>query len=505
MSNLAIQNRFDGGNAEDIRTERTNEVEYCDNFDLFTTPHKATPFVDTKAETMASGVTTDFALSDVDAITVSGTTSLVALGRTSSVSNTPAFFRKSSASDITSSWQFYASGVNNVVQGSLVVFRTSASTDLRAYCLGDTGTAHNLQQFDGTSTVTTIGTLTNTNYSSVVPRPFIHPEDNVLYFADGNIIGSYNGTTFTATAYTLPANKVCVGLSNNGTYLVMLCRPKNGIGNSTEYFWGRDVTNNLLSETIDLGASQANIVENLENTLVTISSKLVVGQYANVLQNKITAKVYTGGAMQVVKEITISTSLGTSLNIIKQKVGDKLYFGFSGDTSIYVFGKNKNGEYFLTHNRGLPSGATTLQNFSIIGDFFFVAFNTSGQANNFYRTIASSESQTYSLTSTIRTTKNPNMIVAHRSQLKQLQAVQWMLTCGQSIGTSTLKYSVDGSAFVAIATLTNVAGEQILEAANEGTDIPFGDGREFAFQVDCNGNTQPADLRYRYELLEQLT
>lgn len=505
MSNLAIINKYDGGNAEDIRTENSNECEYVDNFDIYTTPHKLTPYVDVVTEGVTSGTITDFALTDVDAITVSGTTSLVALGRESSVSVKPQFFRKSSASDITSNWQAYAVGVNIVVPNSLTIFRNSASTDLRAYCLGDTGTAHNLQMFDGSATVSTIGTLTNTNYSSTVPHPFVHPEDNVMYFADGNIIGKYDGTTFTATAFTLPSNKVVVSFTNYGTYLVIVCRPKNGVGNSTMYFWGRDTSLTTVQESIDLGSSMVNIVENIENTLVAISTKAPVGQYANVTSNRLIVKVYTGGAMQVIKETSLSTSLGTAMNIIKQKVGEKLFFGFSNDTSIYVFGKNKSGQYFISHNRGLPSGTTTLTNFSIVGDVFFVAYNISGTNNNFRRSVVASESQTYNATATFRSTKNQGMIYSHRSQLKQLQAVQIMLTCPTSSGTSTLKYSVDGSAFVAIGSVTNVAGEMVIEAANESTDVEFLNGREFQFQVETTGGATVGDTRYRYDLLEQLT
>ncbi len=506
MSVTAIVNKFDGGNAEDVRTENANECEYCDNFDVFTTPHKPIPFVDMVAETMTSGTTTDYALADVDSITVAGTTSLLALGRTALATNTPAFFRKNSSSDITSAWQFYASGVNNVVKNSLTIFRAVGTTDLRAYCLGDTAAAHNLQMFDGTATVTTVGTLTNTNYSSTIARPFVHPQNNVMYFADGNIVGSYDpslGTPFTATLLTLPSNKLVVGFTYLGVYLVIICRPRNGIGNSTKYFWNPNTALTTLDETIDLGSSQVNIVENIENQLVVISTKASVGSYSNVITNKLTVKVYTGGAMTVVKEIAIGT--GVSANLMKQKVGEKLYFALSGDTSIYVFGKNKNGQYFLTHNRGLPTGATSITSFSIIGDVFFANYATAGQTENFRRSVVLSESQAYTVTSVYRTTKNPAMISAHRSQLKMLQAVQWMYTSGSSAAVATLKYSVNGGAYTTIATLTGVTGEQVLEAANETSDLEFDVAREYSFQMEVTGGSSPGDLRYRYELLEQLT
>lgn len=487
--------RFDGGHAEDSRTTTTNECETCDNFDVFSNPHLLKPYIDTVAETMTSGTTTDYALTDVDSIIASGTVSLVALGRTSSGVNTPAFFRKDSSSDITSGWQYYASGVNSVVSSSLVVYKGFA------YCLGDSATAHNLQKFDG-SAVATIGTLTNTNYSTKVPRPFVHPEDNVLYFADGNIIGKYDGSSFTASAFTgLPSDKVIVSLTNYGAYLVIVCRPKNGVGNSTMYFWGRDTGLNTVQESIDLGSSQVNIVENIDNQLIVISTQNVIGNYSNIRQNRLIAKVYAGGALQPVKEILLSSSFGTALNTIKVKKDDKVYFGFSDDTSIYVFGKNKLGSWFLSHNRGLPTGTTTLTNFSIVGDFIFVAFNTAAQSNQFRRTLALSETVAYTATSTYRTTINPSMPLLDRGHMKKLHGIQ-IFTTDAASGTLTVKYSVDGSSFTTCGTQNNATGTYVIECLTENGS-PFKDGREYQFQIESTGGLQIKEIRYRYELVNQ--
>ena len=493
MAVTVIQNQFDGGVAEDVRSHRTNECESSDNFDCLNNSYKISPHIGTALETMTSGVTTDFALTDVDSITVAGSISLVALGRVSSGNNSPSFYRKGSTTDITSSWQHYADGANTKVDGSLVVYKGDA------YCLGDTNTAHNLQKFDGYTTVSTIGTITNTNYTSIVPRPFVHPEDNILYMADGNIIASYNGSSFTASAFVLPSDKIVVSLTNYGGYLVVACRPKNGAGKSTMYFWGRDTSNTLIQESIDLGNVQVNIVENIENQLVVVSTKISVGQYSSILNNKLTISMYTGGAMQVIKELPLSSSLGTALNNMKVKKGNKLYFCISGDTSIYVFGKNKSGQYVVARDKGVPTGATFIYNFSIISDFMWISYAIGATSYYFSRTLSLAESQNYP-TSTYKTTINPSMSGGDRDKNKQLEAIQVTFS---GTGTGTLKYYTDGGSVTTLGS-ASITTFGVLEASTETTGIPLKTGREYQFQIETSGNLSVTDIRYRYSTTNQL-
>lgn len=487
---LVIINQFDGGQAEDIRTFATNEQETSYNFDIYTKPQYLVPYIDMIAETTSSGTITDYAITDVDAITVAGTTSLVALGRASLGSANPHFFRKSSSSDITSSWQSYATGVNNVVAGSLVVYKGFA------YCLGDTTAAHNLQKFDGTSSVSTIGTLAG--YSNPCAKPFVHPEDNKLYMGSANIISRYDGTTFTATALTLPDDKMIVSLTSYGGYLAIACRPKNGVGNSVCYLWDVGSAPTTVQSVMDLGAGQVNIVENLYNNLFFTVTKGVVGSYSSVVSNILSIKGYAGGAVETIKEVTLSSSLGTAMNVFKQKRDEHLYFAFSNDTAIYRFGRGKNGSYFLSHDRAYPSGTTTVTGFSLIGDFMWLGYSTNSTSNLFWRTRAPSESQAYTTTSTYKTTINPSMPLEDRYKHKQLEAVAISFTAG---ATCNFKYSVDGSAMTSIIADTTASGEITVEASALADNSPFLDGREYQFQAETTGNGKIKEIRYKYRVL----
>jgi len=97
-----IINRFDNGQAEDVRTTSGFFSEQSYNFDITTKPHSLIPKKDMIAESFSGGTITDYDITDVVPATYSGTTYIFGYGRESSSSTKAAFFRKSSSSDITS-------------------------------------------------------------------------------------------------------------------------------------------------------------------------------------------------------------------------------------------------------------------------------------------------------------------------------------------------------------------------------------------------------------------
>lgn len=484
-------NTFDGGLAQDTRTFAINQNTTSVNFDIFNDGHYMTPYVDQIAETMVSGTTTDFALTDVDMITVAGTASMVALGQENSGSAKPTFFRKNSTTDVTSSWQLYATGTGTKLTQSLVVYKDNA------YCLALDGASNfTLQKFDGVSTVTTIGTLAGA-FTSAYPRPFVHPLDNVMYSAVSNIISRYDGTTFTATAFTLPSNKVVVSMCDYGQYLAILCRHKNNSANSTIYLWGRDTSLTTLQGSIDLGAVQGNIIENLNNVLIVVCTMSSAGNYTTINDRRLVIKGYAGGAVTTIKNFQISTSY--TINNYKFKNNDKLYFGFGGDTGIYCFGRNDT-EYFLSKDRAYPASPVlqNLNGLSMVGNVLFTAYSSASVNNYFYRTRISPDSLTYNNVSSWTSTVNQGIVIEDRYRQKQLNAMYIAFTGGTLVN---LKYSFDGG-----STLTAVAssdtGEVVIEATKNTDDSPLGNGRELTITVESTGNAKIKEIAYRYEIMD---
>jgi len=119
-------NRFDNGQAEDVRTTSDFFCEQSYNFDITTKPHSLIPKRDMVAETFSGGTITDYDITDVVPATYSSNTYIFGYGRESSSSTKAAFFRKSSTSNISSAWQLvvaYTASSTTPVAGTLVEYR----------------------------------------------------------------------------------------------------------------------------------------------------------------------------------------------------------------------------------------------------------------------------------------------------------------------------------------------------------------------------------------------
>lgn len=484
MSVTVIQNKWDGGHAEDLRTTAVDECEKSLNFDIFTNPHLLIPYPDSIADTLNSGNMSDIQVADVDISVISGTNYITGSGYESSVSTKTAFYTKLGGSLSSNFEQQAVAAAGAYVKGTGVVYK-----DL-FYALRYNGSGTwNLDRFNGAS-VTNCGSISSSVTSC--PRPFVHPLDNKLYIAIGTTISSWDNSTLTTTTTILPSGMTPTSLTDYGSYLAIAMTPTRGNGKNVVYLWGRDATINTLQGNIDFGEGNLLILESLNNTLIGI----VQPQYAfsTAITNKIIVRQYAGGAVETLKSIVVGTS--DNLASVKTKNADKLYFGSqNADDCVYVVGKNKEGRYVITKDRYLDNGTTTtsgLKAVSMIGDVMWRGINST------YKLMRSST--TYTSTSVFRTTINPSMPLGDRYKLKQLEAVQISYT-GASTGTTAVKYSVDGSAFTSVISATNATGEQVAEATNENDGTVFLSGREFQFQLESSGGAKIKEIRYRYSVL----
>ncbi len=487
MSTVLI-NQFDGGHAQDIRTFATNECEESLNFDLYTNPHELIPIRDSVDETSSPSIS-DVEMSDVGVSTVGGNTYLTAVGRASSVLASPTFYTRASG-DMNGAWSLQATGTGAYAKGTMVIYKG------KAFAMSTNGA---VQRYDSAGTVTTVGTCSGTNTSASFPRPFVHPEDNVLYISWGNVISKWDGTTFTNYTTILPDGMQTTSLTSYGGYLAIAMRPVNGVGNSTVYLWGRDGTINTLQGNIDFGTGMLNILENVGGSLVGIVEPTFFS--TSVINYQVDVRVYSGGSVTTVKSITSGVA---NFNFIKTKYNDMLYFAFGfAETTLWCVYKNKSDRWVITKERYMYNGSTTVGDsvnattgLSIIGDYFYMGFylTTGG-----FKLRATSSSNTYLNTSKYKTTINPNMPIADRYKEKQLEAFRVSYT-GANTGSVVLKYSVDGSTMTTAISKTNTAGEHTIEATSQEDGSPFDikQGREFQFQVESTGGAKIKEIAYRY-------
>lgn len=489
-------NRFDNGQAEDIRTTSDFFCEQSYNFDITTKPHSLIPKRDMVAETFSGGTITDYDITDVVPATYSSTTYIFGYGRESSSSTKAAFFRKSSSSDITSAWQSvvaFTSSSTTPVAGTLVEYRGLL------YAL----TSSNLIELTNLTTITSRGNIVGAANTNGV-KPLVHPEDDILYFANANVVGSYDPgavTPFTGTAYEVPTDYVITSLTTYGADLAIACKPKTGQGNSVVFIWNRDTTNVFARAVIDWGDNNLEILENLNEVLIGVSATKNIGSFTTNRDYKYSVSAYAGGSPVQIAEFYRSSYY--VLKPYKAKDTNKLYFGFDTDNVVYTVGKNKQGRYFVcgesyvTPNGSFPVGALT--GISLVSDTLFVSY-TDDISGYLSRTTT-----TYANDCVYITTINPSMAEADFFPKKKLKRVMVAYNVKSANGGIELGYYADES-----ATLMNVISEtqsstgQYLAKEIKGLNgVPFTDAYEYKFRFVSTGNVEIKSLIYEYEVIEK--
>ncbi len=487
-----IINKFDGGVAEDLRTFATDESEVSRNFDIFTNPHKLIPYQDSVAEIVKNGLVSDMddiQLSDVDVSLIGGTYFLTASGYESGSSTKPAFYTKAISGD-SFSQQAVAASVG-YVKGSGVVYK-----DL-FFALNFTGGVYTLNRYNSAGSVTAIGTITTA--STFKAKPFVHPQDNVLYIVIGTIIASWDGTTFNQVSTILPAGYECTSLTDYGTYLAIAMRPLRGSGVSRVYLWGRDMTLNTLQGTLDFGEGNLAILENLDNNLIAIMQlwpgKLTEYQTTT---SYLIVKKYSGAQVETVRKFLIGVS--DTVSTLKIKNQNRLYFGFPNDTECYEVGKNNEGNYILTKGRYFSNGSTITEflGFSMIGVVMWML----GKVSTHYVLMRTRVDSTWANTSIYKTTKNPSMLITERGKNKRLKSIRVYYT-GKASGTIGVRYLVDSMAITSVISETTNAGEGISQATMQADGQSFNDGKEIQFWLESTGGVEIKALEYEYDPLNQ--
>lgn len=484
---------WDGGHAEDIRTFATNESEYSKNFDIFTNPHLLQPYPDVALETLSTGTIADFKLADV--VEVDGSLysaeNLICLGEEGAADSSPKFFSKSTQSSLDSDWTPRAiSSANSSIKGTLVAYKGLA------YTVDSAGQVLQLTNLT-TITVVNAGELLASN---PICRPFVHPEDNILYIVGGNTIATWDGTDFERYTDQLPTNFTATSLTNYGGYLLIAGYILN---KSVMYQWGRDGTLTTLQGTVDFGEGRLNVIENIGEVIV---GAMTTSESKMVIDNKLIIKVWAGGEVTEITSIDIPSTVVAKTLKVKNK--NRLFFGFATDDSIFSVGKNKNGRWAVARDRYYLNGTTIgarLDSFNIVEDIMWAGF-TETTTGKFYRTkfTAGSPTGDYTATSIYKTTINPVMPLNDRYKDKQLEAIQIAYT-GATSGTTVVKYSVDGSAMATVINDTNASGEKITIGTNEFTNSPaLLSGKEFQFQIESTGKSQIKELRYKYTNLNEI-
>lgn len=485
-------NTFSGGLAEDVREPRTSTFTTCKGFDSSRKKNTLIPYGELETEALSSGDINDKIVSD---IVLDSNGLMVAVGRNGAVSPLVIdLLRKDSASDIASTWTSFTtlSGAGGYRKNSLAYYSG------KTYLLD---ASFNVRRYDGSwNNVGTVD-VSSTWSTMLVPRPFVHPLDDILYFAGRQSLARVDGTTYSdITDVSVPNHLEISSLTDYGAYLAIAATPLY-TGVSKVFLWNRDTTLTTFTESITWGEDSLLILENVSGTLVGVSindkSYSPSTTYSSVKSKKLTIRSYDGGTPKTVIELDVSSNF--SLKNFKQKVGEKLYFTGDYDDSLYVVYKDTNGTVVVSKDRFINNGdpVTTFNGFFIYGDYLFSMFDTSGGSGKFFRTKVTSS---YTATSVYESLTNHSMDLEDRTKKKKLHFVS--VAKSSTTGQLVVSVSVDGGAYQAVATLA-ASTSLVKKESRLASGSPFVEGYEFKFKVESTAGAELTELKYAYEVVEK--
>lgn len=506
-------NDFSGGMAQDVRELRTDTYAKAIGWNITDSQVMISTFPSKVVETgsLAAGIAT---YTFNDAIGVIDTTgeSIFAVGTLNNSTALPKFASKNSMTpsdpylDYTNSGD--ASGdVGSVVYGSLATYRNKVFAMRQATFLSQ----GKLVMYDRTTTTyTQVGTIFSTAVNTGEgAKPFVHSQSNIIYTAHGSVVAQYDGTTFTAAAFTVASDLEIMSLSEFGSYLAIGCQPRAIGGRSKVYLWNLDTGNTRAQEILDFGEGFLKVLENVNGELIGLSISSRGSSFGVAKTGQLTMRVYNGGAPVVVGKYTPSQASNFTLYNFKGKKNNIVYFaaqmaiGGVDTHQLFCCGKNQNGRYFLTPDQYLIAPATdtiiAVNGFGIVGDYFFFGFRgTNLGTGMFYRTTDQSNSFD---PATLDSLINSKMPVRDRPLKKKLKGIYFTSPTG---GVFTVSYSVDGSAFTQVYTGTVSANStQEITAFDDGSH--FKEGKEYQFRIVVTAGSAKVSLSewgYWYEKLQ---
>lgn len=489
-------NRFDGGITNDPRDTSPGVARVVTNFDIITKqgsliPYRSSESGDTAASTSKKqnfcialylpGSTNLYRLFSLGVKTGTGTGEVLMKDLTTTSSDlsdgtwlTPSANQSAAATNFNLFVYYKKTGL---------IYSAAASTTI--------------ETFDPTAGAAWNSASHALAYTNVA-QGVVHSKDDILYIPYDNKIAANNNGVWTDAALTLPNNLYITSICEYNNYLAIGCASLSGVGNSRVFLWDRSSTIATISENIDWGTGNIKVLEEIGGYLIGIS---VFGGSTTVFTDRVSFKYYTGSGSVQFKEILGTSS--TVLSIAKQKINNRIHFLMSVNLNgtirdgVWSFGKNNAGVFNLIHER-TPNNDTALVNgvlngFFYVGDFLFIAYQTSSA---FALSKTSETSGTYSHTSIMESQINPGMPAVDRMYQKQLKSVAVTYSALPAAGQCVLKYKVDGGSYTTI--FTETTDNAVFTERFDASGVPFTFGRDYEFRIESTGGAEITGLIYEY-------
>ncbi len=351
-------------------------------------------------------------------------------------------------------------------------------------------------------------TYRNIVWSNNIAQGVVHYADDILYLPYDNIIASFDGSNWDDTALTLPDKYQITSIIAFGNYLAIACRPKLGEGgNSVVYLWDKDSSLTTISESIDWGVGDLQVLNVVDGFLIGVANDNANTSFNNDDTAKMTIKAYSGGDFKTIFEYYTPQGLSDPVVFVEPKINfindGKLYFSayFWGDsatqlTGLFSLNRGRAGNFNVCVERIATddNSETRLYSAAIAGDnTFFVHTNTE---NTLTRTTTS-----YTATSVAET----QIIATENSSItKKLLGITVMTDPLPTAGQVVLKYKKDEeSSWTTI--FTNTTDNSISHSAIniESTGDTLSQYKEIQLRIESTGGAEPTGLKFKEEIVEK--
>lgn len=474
---------FSGGISDDPRKVTASEFQITKHFDIFSQPQRLIPYRSLETDTNDGSTSTGMKQYLVkDFLYASTSAKLYGLGQTGA-GLTKIVYK---ADATTGNWTLPTSSEGNgaVKNGCFVEFLD--------YMWGFQGTNQILKWglLSGTPSITNSVATVASTITSVANG--IIAGDGFLYLAYNNVIVRIDSAlTVTDSAKTVPTNLKITSICNHGSYMAIACSPISPYnGESVTYIW--DLSSNKFDETIPWGEGEIRVLDSVEGMLIGITDRYLnnsvgAGKGSMIIQG------YSGGAVQVLKEIFTQALTGKTIPTSKVTKNNRLFWaakimtnsaGTEYNEGIWSFGR-KNGAYPFALTLDIIDeniNTSGIQSFGIAANYFFIAHSGDGSIDK------TNDVATYTFTSIYETQIISFGDPSTTKQLNQFSIYTAPISTGGSV---TIKYRVNNNtSWTTIGTLST-AGKLARDFINiESTGDPFATFGEVQFRIESLGGAE---------------
>jgi len=477
-------NNFSGGVSDDPREDNGTKFQVTRHFDVFSQPNRLIPYRDLEADTNDGATATGMKQYSVrDFLYASSSARLYGLGQTAG-GLTKIVYK---ADATTGNWTLPGTSEGNgaVQNGCLVEYKSKL--------WGFQGTtqvfSYDIATLAITNTAGTVGTITS------VAQGVIAKDDSLYLPYNNKLVRVNSGGTVQDAVLTLPTNFKITSICNYGNYLAIGCAPVSSFnGVSKVFLW--NLTSSDVQEAIDWGEGELRVLESIEGYVVGVTDRYL-NNATGAGRGSMIIQVYSGGIVQVVKEVFTQALTNKSIPLSKAVKNNRLFFaakimtnssGTEYNEGIWSFGrKNVNYPFSLTLDV-IDSNINTsgIQAFGTAASYFFIGHSADGSIDK------TNDTASYTFTSVY---ESQVMNFGDAMSDKQLKCVKVAFRKLASGETLTVKYRVDGAtAWTTIGTFSTAGALSRTFLNIESTGAAFSAGKEFEFRLESTGGLEITGL-----------